>query len=56
MNLRGDWVSAGLTELHCLTDQTLLWQRRLMVRLSVNFAFLSLNEQTVHTVFRRAKT
>ena len=32
-------VSAGLSELHCLTDQTLQWQRRLKVRFCVNFFF-----------------
>src|SRR5437899_8386828 len=44
---RGDLVSAGLSELHCLTDQTLLWQRRLRVRFLVNFSFsASMNIRT----------
>ncbi len=30
---------APLRRLHCLTDQTLQWQRRLKVRLFVNFSF-----------------
>src|SRR6266404_5548222 len=39
MNLREAGSAHGFPRLHCLTDQTLLWQRRLRVRFLVNFSF-----------------
>src|SRR6266567_5157738 len=33
------WSALGLPRLHCLTDQTLRWQRRLRIRFRVNCFF-----------------
>ncbi len=46
----GDWVSRRLTELHCLTDQALQWQRRLRVRFFVNCSFSASIDIRTHGV------
>lgn len=41
------WSARRFPRLHCLTDQTLRWQRRLRVRFFVNFSFsASMNVRT----------
>ena len=48
--LRETWSARGLPRLHCLTDQTLQWQRRLRVRFFVNFYFSALMNIRTHGV------
>ena len=43
-------MARGLPRLHCLTDQTLRWQRRLRVRFFVNFHFSALMNVRTHGV------
>ena len=49
-NLWEAWSARGLPRLHCLTDQTLRWQRRLRVRFFVNFYFSALMDVRTHGV------
>ena len=50
MNLRETWSARGFPRLHCLTDQSLRWQRRLKVRFFVNFYFSASMDIRTHGV------